>query len=81
MTVHDLSQGIRLPPAGRHTRVWASTRLILSGLAMDGMTSRAFVTRPYDTSTPELMVTTLKPCMIVTQPSCRWGIFKAGERK
>ena len=37
-------------------------RLILDGLAMDGMISMAFVTRPYDTSTPELMVTTLKPC-------------------
>ncbi len=41
------------------TRVWASTMLIFTGLAMDGMTSRALVTRPYDTSTPELMVTTL----------------------
>ncbi len=47
--------------------MWASTMLILTGLAMDGMTSRALVTRPYDTSTPELMVTTLKPCRVRVQ--------------
>jgi hypothetical protein len=44
--------------------VWASIWLIFAGLAMEGMISMAFVTRPYETSTPELMVTTLNPCRV-----------------
>mmetsp|Transcript_284 Transcript_284/g.829 ORF Transcript_284/g.829 Transcript_284/m.829 type:complete len:307 (-) Transcript_284:2251-3171(-) len=45
------------------------TLLAFRGRAMEGMTSKAFVTLPDDTSTPELMVTTLRPVV-----SCVGGV-------